>query len=68
VNKFMFAFLLMVSCQASAVDYYVVTNDFVRVREAPSLDGRSLVMLNKGHLVIKLDEQDGWTKIYFLGR
>jgi hypothetical protein len=68
VNKFMFAFLLMVSCQASAVDYYVVTNDFVRVRAAPSLDGRSLVMLNKGHLVIKLDEKDGWTKIYFLGR
>jgi hypothetical protein len=64
----MFAFLLMVSCQALAVDYYVVTNDFVRVREAPSLEGRSLVMLNKGHLVIKLDEKEGWTKIYFLGR
>lgn len=68
MNKIITAFLLFISCQALAVDYYVVTNDFVRVREEPSLQGRSLVMLNKGHLVIKLDEKEGWSKIYFIGR
>jgi hypothetical protein len=68
VNKIIFAFLLFVSCHASAVDYYVVMNDSVRVRAEPSLKGRSLIMLNKGHLVIKLEEKGEWSKIYFLGR
>ncbi|WP_420554969.1 SH3 domain-containing protein [Neptuniibacter marinus] len=68
MNKLIWSFLFVVSCHASAVDYYMVTNDYVRVRDKPNLQGRSLVMLNKGHLVIKLGEEGEWSKIYFLGR
>lgn len=46
----------------------MVTSDSVRVREKPGIEGRSLLMLNKGHLVVKIQEQGDWTKIYFLGR
>ncbi|MCP4597483.1 SH3 domain-containing protein [Neptuniibacter sp.] len=46
----------------------MVTNDSVRVREKPGLEGRSLTMLHKGHLVIRMEEKGGWTRIYFTGR
>ncbi len=68
MNKLFVSLLLLISMNAMAVDYLVVTADSVRVRAEPGLYGKSLVMLNKGHLVIKDKEQDGWTKIYFLGR
>lgn len=68
MNKLVFSFLMLFSINAVAVDYFVVTADSVRVRSAPNLNGTSLVMLNKGHLVIKDKEQNGWTKIHFTGR
>ena len=46
----------------------MVTNDSVRVREKPGLHGHSMLMLHKGHLVIKIEEQGEWTRIYFKGR
>ena len=61
-------FVLLVcffSLPAAAVEYLVVTADSVRVREQPGLSGRSMLMLNKGHLVIKMTEEGDWTKIYF---
>ena len=58
----------LLSTHAVAVDYLVVTADSVRVREAPNLQARSLTMLHKGHLVIKVSEAKEWTEIYFLGR
>ncbi|WP_415893551.1 SH3 domain-containing protein [Neptuniibacter sp. PT8_73] len=60
--------LLLLSTSVSAVEYLVVTNDSVRVREQPGLTGRSMLMLNKGHLVIKMEEQGDWTRIYFTGK
>jgi len=67
VYKFLLAFLLLFSSSAFAVEYLIVTNDSVRVREQPGLKGRSMLMLNKGHLVIKLEEKGDWTRIYFTG-
>ena len=66
--KFLLAFLLLFSSSAFAVEYLIVTNDSVRVREQPGLKGRSMLMLNKGHLVIKLEEKGDWTRIYFAGK
>ncbi len=67
----MYKFLLVLCCffplTVSAVEYLVVTGDNVRVRAAPSIHGRSLLMLNKGHLVIKMEEKGQWTRIFFKG-
>ena len=66
--KYLLVFLLLFSTSAFAVEYLVVTNDSVRVREQPGLQGRSMLMLNKGHLVIKIEEKGDWTRIYFTGK
>lgn len=66
--KFLSVFVFLISTSVSAVEYLIVTNDSVRVREQPGLTGRSMLMLNKGHLVIKLEEKGGWTRIYFTGK
>ncbi|WP_415890396.1 SH3 domain-containing protein [Neptuniibacter sp. SY11_33] len=66
--KYFVTFLLLFSSSAFSVEYLVVTNDSVRVREQPGLKGRSMLMLNKGHLVIKMEEKGDWTRIYFAGK
>lgn len=63
---FLFLFVLF-PINAQAVEYLLVTADSVRVRAEPSTQGRSILMLNKGHLVIKDGEHGSWTKVYFLG-
>lgn len=66
--KFLSVFIFLSSTSVSAVEYLIVTNDSVRVREQPGLTGRSMLMLNKGHLVIKMEEKGDWTRIYFAGK
>ncbi|WP_415905222.1 hypothetical protein ACMXYW_03390 [Neptuniibacter sp. QD48_55] len=66
--RYFSAFLLFFSTSVFAVEYLVVTNDRVRVPEQPGLQGRSMLMLNKGHLVIKLEEKADWTRIYLIGK
>lgn len=65
--RFFLFLLMLLSVNVQAVEYLLVTADSVRVRAEPSTQGRSILMLNKGHLVIKDGEKGDWTKIYFLG-
>jgi hypothetical protein len=68
VYKYLLALFCLFPISASAVEYLVVTADSVRVREKPGLNGRSMLMLNKGHLVIKVEDKGDWTRIFFKGR
>ena len=58
-------FLMMLSFNLVAAENYIVTADSVRVRSAPSLNGKSLLSLNKGQEVIKLQEKGQWSNIQF---
>jgi|GEM_PF-2843028 len=57
--------LLLAANLSTAAEYYVVNANAVKVREGPSTRYPGVTQLNLGHIVTKLNEQNGWTQIAF---